>query len=158
MELKMIMPMSQRSVTTQRILNKFLRLNFSVGWMVWPWSCLFQALTYSLGWAWIYLHLTLWKWGAGNVYLLELSIWKVKVTENPICCNRVVDTFKLDCMAAYHRWGTTWSITNHTIFQIWTFSKDLFYQLDLLGGSFKVGKQKSAFQIWLVYFLDKCWY
>ena len=29
-------------VTTQRILNKFIGINFSVGCMVWPWCCLFQ--------------------------------------------------------------------------------------------------------------------
>ena len=29
-------------VTTQRILNKFIEINFSVGCMVWPWWCLFQ--------------------------------------------------------------------------------------------------------------------
>ena len=28
-------------VTTQRILNKFIEINFSVGCMVWPWCCLF---------------------------------------------------------------------------------------------------------------------
>ena len=32
-------------VTTQRILNKFIELNFSVGCMVWPWCCLFQDWT-----------------------------------------------------------------------------------------------------------------
>ena len=34
-------------VTTQRILNKFIEVNFSVGCMVWPWCCLFQPLTTS---------------------------------------------------------------------------------------------------------------
>ena len=29
-------------LTTQRILNKFIKINFSVGCMVWPWCCLFQ--------------------------------------------------------------------------------------------------------------------
>ena len=29
-------------VTTQRILNKFIEINFYVGCMVWPWWCLFQ--------------------------------------------------------------------------------------------------------------------
>ena len=29
-------------VTTQRILNKFIEIHFSVGCMVWPWCCLFQ--------------------------------------------------------------------------------------------------------------------
>ena len=29
-------------VTTQRILNKFIEINFSVGCMVWLWCCLFQ--------------------------------------------------------------------------------------------------------------------
>ena len=32
-------------VTTQRILNKFIEVNFSVGYMVWLWYCLFQDLT-----------------------------------------------------------------------------------------------------------------
>ena len=37
----MIMPI------LQRILNKFIEVNFSVGCMVWPWCCLFQPLTTS---------------------------------------------------------------------------------------------------------------
>ena len=32
-------------VTTQRILNKFIEVNLSVGCVVWPWCCLFQPLT-----------------------------------------------------------------------------------------------------------------
>ena len=31
-----------------------------------------------------YLQLPLRQWGAGNVYLLVLSSWKVKIAENPI--------------------------------------------------------------------------
>jgi hypothetical protein len=31
-----------------------------------------------------YLQLPLRQWGAGNVYLLVLSIWKVNIAENPI--------------------------------------------------------------------------
>ena len=31
-----------------------------------------------------YLQLPLRQWGAGNVYLLVLSIWKVNIPENPI--------------------------------------------------------------------------
>ena len=31
-----------------------------------------------------YLQLTLRQWGAGNVYLLVLSSWKVNIAENPI--------------------------------------------------------------------------
>ena len=31
-----------------------------------------------------YLQLPLWQWGAGNVYLLLLSSWKVNIAENPI--------------------------------------------------------------------------
>ena len=31
-------------VTIQRILNKFIEINFSFGCMVWPWCCLFQDL------------------------------------------------------------------------------------------------------------------
>ena len=34
-------------VTTQRILNKFMEINFSVGCMVWLWWCLFQPMTTS---------------------------------------------------------------------------------------------------------------
>ena len=34
--------------------------------------------------AWTYLQLPLRQWGAGNVYLLELSSWKVNIAENPI--------------------------------------------------------------------------
>ena len=31
-----------------------------------------------------YLQLPLWRWGAGNFYLLVLSSWKVNIAENPI--------------------------------------------------------------------------
>ena len=31
-----------------------------------------------------YLQLPLQQWGAGNVYLLVLSSWKVNIAENPI--------------------------------------------------------------------------
>ena len=31
-----------------------------------------------------YLQLPLWQWGAGNVYILLLSSWKVNIAENPI--------------------------------------------------------------------------
>ena len=34
--------------------------------------------------AWTYLQLPLWQWGAGNVYLLVLSSWKVNIAKNPI--------------------------------------------------------------------------
>ena len=34
--------------------------------------------------AWTYLQLPLRQWGAGNVYLLVLSSWKVNIAENPI--------------------------------------------------------------------------
>ena len=34
-------------VTSQRIFNKFIEVNFSVGCTVWPWCCLFQPLTTS---------------------------------------------------------------------------------------------------------------
>ena len=34
--------------------------------------------------AWMYLQLPLQQWGAGNVYLLLLSSWKVNIAENPI--------------------------------------------------------------------------
>ena len=33
---------------------------------------------------WMYLQLPLRQWGAGNVYLLVLSSWKVNIAENPI--------------------------------------------------------------------------
>ena len=39
------------------------------------------------------LQLPLWQWGAGNVYLLVLSIRKVNITKKPHCRNGVVDTF-----------------------------------------------------------------
>ncbi len=32
----------------------------------------------------MYLQLPLQQWGAGNVYLLVLSSWKVNIAENPI--------------------------------------------------------------------------
>ena len=32
----------------------------------------------------MYLQLPLRQWGAGNVYLLGLSSWKVNIAENPI--------------------------------------------------------------------------
>ena len=34
--------------------------------------------------AWTYLQLPLQQWGAGNVYLLVFSSWKVNIAENPI--------------------------------------------------------------------------
>ena len=34
--------------------------------------------------AWTYLQLPLWQCGAGNVYLLVFSSWKVNIAENPI--------------------------------------------------------------------------
>ena len=34
--------------------------------------------------AWTYLQIPLRQWGAGNVYLLVLSSWKVNIAENPI--------------------------------------------------------------------------
>ena len=34
--------------------------------------------------AWMYLKLLLQQWGAGNVYLLVLSSWKINIAENPI--------------------------------------------------------------------------
>ena len=34
--------------------------------------------------AWTYLQLPLRQWGAGNVYLLVFSSWKVNIAENPI--------------------------------------------------------------------------
>ena len=30
-----------------------------------------------------YLQLPLWQWGAGNVYLIVLSSWKIIIAENP---------------------------------------------------------------------------
>ena len=44
-----------------------------------------------------YLQLPLRQWGAGNVYLLLLSSWKVNIAEKPHCRNGVVDTFELYC-------------------------------------------------------------
>ena len=46
---------------------------------VWP-----LALVKSNIIAWTYLQLPLRQWGAGNVYLLVLSSWKVNIAENPI--------------------------------------------------------------------------
>ena len=34
--------------------------------------------------AWTYLQLPLRQWGAGNVYLLVLSSWKVNIVKKPI--------------------------------------------------------------------------
>ena len=36
-----------------------------------------------------YLQLPLRQWGAGNVYLLVLSSWKVNIAENPIAVIRL---------------------------------------------------------------------
>ena len=41
-------------------------------------------LTMFLDKAKMYLQLPLWQWGAGNVYLLALSSWKVNIVKNPI--------------------------------------------------------------------------
>ena len=41
-----------------------------------------------------YLQLSLRQWGAGNVYLLVLSSWKVNIAEKHHCCNGVVDSFR----------------------------------------------------------------
>ena len=50
----------------------------------------FQATLRTVAYAWMfyyyartYLQLPLWQWGAGNVYLLVLSSWKVNIAENP---------------------------------------------------------------------------
>ena len=37
-----------------------------------------------LDYAWTYLQLLLRQWGAGNVYFLVLSSWKVNIAQNPI--------------------------------------------------------------------------
>ena len=39
-----------------------------------------------------YLQPQLGQWGAGNVYLLVLSSWKVNIAENPLAANGVVDS------------------------------------------------------------------
>ena len=41
-------------------------------------------ICFTLIFAWTYLQLPLEQWGAGNVYLLVLSSWKVNIAENPI--------------------------------------------------------------------------
>ena len=43
-----------------------------------------QLLFYKSAQARTYLQLPLRQWGAGNVYLLVLSSWKVNIAENPI--------------------------------------------------------------------------
>ena len=56
--------------------------------MGWVGSELLELLTISTilarDKAWQYLQLPLRQWGAGNVYLLVLSSWKVNIAENPI--------------------------------------------------------------------------
>ena len=37
----------------------------------------------------MYLQLSLWQWGAGNVYILVLSSWKVNIAENPFAVIRL---------------------------------------------------------------------
>ena len=44
----------------------------------------FSLTVTHLGIARTYLQLPLRQWGAGNVYLLVLSSWKVNIAENPI--------------------------------------------------------------------------
>ena len=60
---------------------------------IWDWGELkwqlyqdyhWQAPKYQSQMARTYLQLTLRQWGAGNVYLLVLSSWKVNIAENPI--------------------------------------------------------------------------
>ena len=40
--------------------------------------------------AWMYLQLPLRQWGAGNVYLLVFSSWKVNIAENFIAVTGIV--------------------------------------------------------------------
>ena len=47
-------------------------------------SYLFDEQGTSEGSARTYLQLPLRQWGAGNVYVLVLSSWKVNIAENPI--------------------------------------------------------------------------
>ena len=54
-------------VITEGICYKFIEINFGVG-------CTCPT----------YLQLPLRQWGAGNVYILVLSSWKVTIAENPI--------------------------------------------------------------------------
>ena len=44
----------------------------------------FDTQSVSRDLAGTYLHLPLRQWGAGNVYILVLSSWKVNIAENPI--------------------------------------------------------------------------
>ena len=45
---------------------------------------LINSFSSSVVKAWTYLQLPLRQWGAGNVYLLVLSSWKVNIAENSI--------------------------------------------------------------------------
>ena len=45
---------------------------------------LWMLQPFNFGFAWMYLQLPLRQWGAGNVYLLVLSSWKVNIAENHI--------------------------------------------------------------------------
>ena len=44
----------------------------------------FCNFSLSQDFAWTYLQLPLRQWGAGNVYLLVFSSWKVNIAKNPI--------------------------------------------------------------------------
>ena len=62
---------------------------------------------------------TLRQWGAGNLYLLVLSSWKVNIAKKPNCRNGVVDTFQ---QGPFHQtfpnyWG--WHQLKDLIFISW---------------------------------------
>ena len=80
----------------------------SLSWK--PPQFLFVKLLYSQHLARTYLQLQLRQWGAGNVYLLVLSSWKVNIAENPIAVmgrpsNGVVDTFGQSCSNCRQQFG-----------------------------------------------------
>jgi hypothetical protein len=71
-------------VTTQKFLNKFIDINFSVGCMVWLWWCLFQDLTTSK-----------------NIdeicFILPLEIWK----KHPQKCDTLAKLQKFSVLSCW---------------------------------------------------------
>ena len=55
-----------------------------LGWAALPAVPLITPLKFIHGIARMYLQLSLRQWGAGNLYLLVLSSWKVNIAKNPI--------------------------------------------------------------------------
>ena len=77
------------------------------------WDCSWHALGILLPYmdrlARTYLQLPLRQWGAGNVYLLVLSSWKVNIAKNH-CRNGVVDKFGLfiKTFQFFYWWKVYW--------------------------------------------------